>query len=186
MLIVSYFPGAGGHRYLRWLAGLDFTSPGITYDSTITKFIRCDSYMLTDEIQPEDRMMVTHCMNVPHIRSKYPHCDIVQLDMNLHLALRREWVLCNPALCESRAGLHTAIDSAFSTIVWHSSYYKQYPVCVDADTQVISVLSDNTAFGNTMQAEVGRYSNNIFDLAWAAYQDHGPDAPIIDIFEANF
>lgn len=188
MLIVSYYPGAGGFRYLRSLRNIEFSVPGITYDKTILRGIRTDSHMLGD-LQDYADMMVTHCVNVPLIRSRYMDATVVQLRAPLRDCLRREWMLAGRSIYSSRISsqekAHRAIDSAFTAISWHSEYYQKYPMQVDDDTIMIDIATAHSEFGKIMRDELLRYQSPFFDLAWQAFSRYGHTAPIIDIFEAS-
>lgn len=186
--IVSYYPGAGGHRYLRWNMGAEFNSPGVTYDSTILKGIRTDSYML-DEVQPIDGMLTTHCVNIKTIRSRYPTANVVYLDAEFSQCLCREWMLAGNGIyaksVPDQEATHQLVDSAFNTIVWHSKYYQQYPLDLDSGVLVVDIATDSTEFGAVMRDEFTLCQSDIFNIAWRAYQEFGDDAPIIDIFDAS-
>ena len=69
------------------------------------------------------------------------------------------------------------VESSWETIKWHHNYYNTYPVEVGN-----AELIDNNNFTNVIETELNRYNNEIFNFCWDTYVNHGPGAPIIELY----
>ena len=173
--VISYYPGAGGHRYKNVLLGRYNNIPGQIYDTGVDKFnIR---YITDDnlELTCDNEILLTHCLNIDLIKSKIPNCNCIQIKSDLHTSLRRAWGKFFINL--RRSHFTSDLDSAYTTIVWHHEYYKKYP---KTDNATIVHIDGDDIFSKMMQQEL-QYENEIFDTAWQVYTQYGDNAPIIDI-----
>jgi|APGre2960657373_1045057.scaffolds.fasta_scaffold07290_4 hypothetical protein len=92
-MIIAFYPGGGGNRYLQRLLGNDWTQPHISYDLTNTGQQYKHKY-LTDHIpQSDSQYILTHCMNTQKIQHTFPGHPIVFIKSELQVSLQREWML---------------------------------------------------------------------------------------------
>jgi len=93
-MIIAFYPGAGGNRYLRMLQKLEWTRTNTAYDSLVPGQKIKHRYLLDDVDNSDDQTFIlTHCLNEPHIRRKLPNHKIVFILGNLKKCLQREWAL---------------------------------------------------------------------------------------------
>lgn len=90
-MIIAFYPGGGGNRYLRQLEGLEWQQPSVTYDlQTQQNYQNRYLLSLADTSQPT---VLTHCMNTSHLQHHFPEHDIVFIIGDLRACLQREWIL---------------------------------------------------------------------------------------------
>lgn len=93
-MIIAFYPGAGGNRYLRMTQDLEWQLHGRSYDNTVGhqsaehRFI----YPNTDHHTTSD-VILTHCVNTELIKSTWPDHPITVIIADLQCCLRREWML---------------------------------------------------------------------------------------------
>lgn len=182
-MILGFYPGAGGSRYIRYLMGKEYSTSGKVYD----EFPLTNSSMryLNEKIPyPDLPTMLVHCVNIPRIKECFPgRPDVKILDMDLKLSLQREWAIVGVGrylknIKGASNPKHRLVDSAFATISYHCEYYRKYPMTMDHE-----FIINDVEFISTMQEELNLHKNPIFELAWDAYQQYGCQAPIIDLYE---
>jgi len=61
-MIIAFYPGAGGNRYLQRLLGNDWTQPDTSYDLKTTQLFS-HRYLLDHVPQTDSPHILTHCMN---------------------------------------------------------------------------------------------------------------------------
>jgi len=94
-MIISYYPGAGGNRYLHYSLGKSFNEPGIAYDFQTYKLMPRRGMYLQDNDLPirncSDALL--HNVNADRIQQIFPDCnnDVVIIKADLKSSLRREW-----------------------------------------------------------------------------------------------
>ena len=92
-MIIAFYPGAGGNRYLQRLLGNEWTHPHTSYDQINTGQQYPHRYLL-DHIPPaKSQHILTHCMNSQKIQETFPGQAMVFIKSNLQASLQREWVL---------------------------------------------------------------------------------------------
>jgi hypothetical protein len=92
-MIIAFYPGAGGNRYLQKLLGNEWTNPNTSYDRINTSQQYSHRYLL-DCIPPtKSQYILTHCMNSQKIQETFPGHHVVFIKSNLQASLQREWVL---------------------------------------------------------------------------------------------
>lgn len=92
-MIIAFYPGAGGNRYLQRLLGNDWTQPHTSYDPINTNQQYAHRYLLDHVPQTESQYILTHCMNSQKIQQTFPGHAIVFIKSNLQISLQREWTL---------------------------------------------------------------------------------------------
>ena len=92
-MIIAYYPGAGGNRYLQRLLGNSWNQFNTSYDNTNRDQLLLHRYLL-DTVPPAlPDHTLTHCMSSRQIAKVFPGQDITFIKSNLQASLRREWVL---------------------------------------------------------------------------------------------
>ena len=105
-MIVAFYPGAGGNRYLRRLTSKDWTRPGISYDSFNIEQLFENRYLLeTPPVRKTDHIL-THCLNSDRIQEMHPNTPIVFIKTDLQKSLRREWILYGHQRFVDKQGKH--------------------------------------------------------------------------------
>lgn len=186
-MVICFYPGSGGNRYLLYHHGLEHSSPYVMYDGKNQAHIQSDRYFDCSVAPSSHRDVLSHCVNTPHISKLFPGHEIVLIKASLQQSLRRAWMLDEIRQEEknpNRSGLDK-INSAFALIQWHDDYYHKYPYEALPTVREINLEDPCCDFSVMMRDEMNRYHDEIFDLAWEAYQTLGPNAPIFDIFEAR-
>lgn len=92
-MIIAFYPGAGGNRYLQRLLGNDWTQPHTSYDTINTTQQYPHRYLLDHVPQTDSHYILTHCMNSQKIQQTFPGHAIVFVKSNLQASLQREWAL---------------------------------------------------------------------------------------------
>lgn len=92
-MIIAFYPGAGGNRYLRMMQNLEWRQSHISYDIVNTGQDFTNRYLLDDAVNTNQDFILTHCLNITHLQNKIPGHDIVFVVGNLKLCLLREWHL---------------------------------------------------------------------------------------------
>ncbi len=92
-MIIAYYPGAGGNRYLRMLQGHEWTKPHQGYDDLVTDQKHHHRYLYADSKIENSGVILTHCMNTPLIKKICPHREITVIIGDMKSCLRREWCL---------------------------------------------------------------------------------------------
>jgi hypothetical protein len=174
-MIVAYYPGAGGNRYLQLLKNKDFKCLGISYDGKFPELINYDRYLLSDQSYNE-KYILTHCVNYDKINQVFGSSNITFIKADYKKSLRRAWILN-----ESHKINFSPVDSIWSFICWHDEYYLKYPFQTNG-SNVIDIEADNTIFSNVIKTELLEYHNPLFDFCWDIYYSQGALAPINDLY----
>lgn len=93
-MIIAFYPGAGGNRYLRMLQNLDWKDSNQIFDLKNNQEYKY-RYLFedTDIVVDNSEYILTHCLNAPHILKNFPNHDILFIIGNFKKCLQREWVL---------------------------------------------------------------------------------------------
>lgn len=92
-MIIAFYPGAGGNRYLRMLSNKEWATPGISYDNLVTDQLYRNRYLIDPGAYSDNNIVLTHCLNSTHILEKFPGHEIVFILGDIKKCLRREWKL---------------------------------------------------------------------------------------------
>lgn len=92
-MIIAFYPGAGGNRYLQRLLGNDWSQPHTSYDPVNTTQQYLHRYLLDHVPQTDSQHILTHCMNSQKIQQTFPGHAIVFIKSDLQASLQREWAL---------------------------------------------------------------------------------------------
>jgi hypothetical protein len=91
-MIIAYYPGSGGNRYLQQLLGNEWGQAHKSYDLEAVGQIHQHRYLL--EFGATDAPYVlTHCMNSKRIRQIFSSRPIVFINSGLKESLRRKWIM---------------------------------------------------------------------------------------------
>lgn len=78
------------------------------------------------------------------------------------------------------------INSAFSSVCYHRNYYDKYPptILTAPGIDIIDGRNKNSSeFSKVIISELDRYTSEVFDFAWTAFDISGPDAPVLSMWE---
>lgn len=92
-MIIAFYPGAGGNRYLRMMQNLEWQQPDTSYDAVNLGQDFNNRYLLDDAVNTDREFILTHCLNTTHLQNKIPGHDIVFVVGDLKSCLQREWCL---------------------------------------------------------------------------------------------
>lgn len=92
-MIIAFYPGAGGNRYLRMCNKLEWQKSNCTYDATIhdQKFV--NRYLLELGSNSNQSYVLTHCLNTSLIKKNFLEHEIVFILGDLKACLKREWAV---------------------------------------------------------------------------------------------
>jgi hypothetical protein len=227
-MIIAFYPGAGGNRYLRMLENKEWESFNKFYDFSVHGQSLANRYLLED-VRDTDQphIILTHCLNATRLKTMFPDRNIVFIIGDFKSCLRREWAVaghsrfvkleeskkinfdrlqhynsfkdqlwpnCNTSeeidqlpktilaeissdystivketsteLDKVKKNILSKVDSSFENISWHKNYYEQYPVEIDAESEVIEISSGSDKFCQVMRQELSSYHSEIFDQVW--------------------
>lgn len=93
-MIISFFPGGGGNRYIRYLSNLDWKNLNCSYDQFNHNQDFIYRYLLESaKVNFVDNTILTHCVNQHKIKKWFPKKQIVFIKTDIQASLRREWML---------------------------------------------------------------------------------------------
>lgn len=90
-MIVSFYPGGGGNRYIQYILGNNWNDHQVSYDGTNNQQFD-HRYLLSNIPAPAD-ITLTHSVNSTQIKQLFPDNSIVCIKTDLQQSLRREWML---------------------------------------------------------------------------------------------
>jgi hypothetical protein len=95
-MIIAFYPGAGGNRYLRSIQGLEWQTSNVSYD-LLTGQDSKNRYLLKESINEyrtgNRNFVLTHCLNASHLKKLFPGYKITYIVSDLKTSLKREWYL---------------------------------------------------------------------------------------------
>jgi hypothetical protein len=94
-MIIAFYPGGGGNRYLQLLSNNDWSQHGVSYDKTNQQDFE-HRYLLNPgsiKKNKKNNHILTHCMNSKMIKKLWPDQEILFIKSNLKKSLCREWTL---------------------------------------------------------------------------------------------
>ena len=92
-MIIAFYPGGGGNRYMRRLLNRDWQQSNKSYDSMNHKQQFAHRYLLDTVSEATEQHTLTHCMNSARIQQAFPNQPIVFIKSHLCASLQREWAL---------------------------------------------------------------------------------------------
>lgn len=91
-MVIAFYPGGGGNRYLQMLLGNSWTKLKTSYDTTNRQKYEY-RYLLETMPAPSYGNVLTHCMNRKKIIKELQCSEITFIKTNLQQSLKREWLL---------------------------------------------------------------------------------------------
>ena len=92
-MIIAFYPGAGGNRYLQLLLGNNWQQMGVSYDFKNHDQHFDYRYLLDNVPETNLKYTLTHCMNSNKIADLFPGREITFIVSDLRKSLKREWML---------------------------------------------------------------------------------------------
>lgn len=92
-MVIAFYPGAGGNRYIQMLLGNSWSKLNISYDFANPGHEYKYKYLLGANPEPKSGYTLTHCMNCKKITDQLQCSDITVIKTDLQKSLRREWLL---------------------------------------------------------------------------------------------
>jgi len=187
-MIISFFPGSGGHRYKLFLKGLPFDKQRVHMHNNEIAFTLGKDYAFLYESTPvsdidDNYLVTTHTMTSWMLKEKFLDHTITKIFYDLKSCLRRNWEV-SIKHNYTNLPIEEQIDGMFQLIKVSREYYEKYPVDRAADN-IVDIATDTTLYGETMRKELD-VVNTTFDFVWDVYQKFGSNAPIIDIAKCEF
>lgn len=181
-MIVANYPGGGGHRYSLFLKNASFDQ--VDQHMHQPNYVHHNYKYLTAETVQDcffdtNQLKNTHTLNTTLIEKFFPGHKIIKIKSDLKKSLHRQWRVV-ARLDYAHRPIHEQVGQMFDIIAWHHNYYSLYPVDWTAD-QIVDIDTDNTEFGKIMRRELDK-TDPLFELAWQVFMTHGPNAPIIDLY----
>lgn len=127
-MIIAFYPGAGGNRYLRSIQGIEWQTSNMSYDM-LTGQDSKNRYLLGDSINElrtgNQNFVLTHCLNATHLQKLFPGYKITYIVSDLRMSLKREWYL---------AGHDKFVSQQTTQILDRLEHYnafkdKSWPIC---------------------------------------------------------
>ena len=176
-MIIAFYPGAGGNRYLQRLLGNDWTHPHTSYDQINTTQQYPHRYLLDLTPQTDAQHILTHCMNSQKIQQTFPGHSIVFINSNLRASLQREWALhghlrfLNQTQKNSVSRLEHYV--AFKAPAWPNidsqDQIDQLPEKIKQEVQVdYAKVINNTI--QTVPSKLAQLTHNTIDKINSAYE----------------
>jgi len=184
-MVICFIPGSAGNRYRRFLNGEKIDVPGVSMhwtDASTTeiqyRYLKKDSVNLGPI--SINRTTLTHTMDSRVISLFYPEHRVIKIKCPINLALERLWIVGEKKTVQSKSKLER-IDRAYDLITWHHRYYTDVPIDYDCDS-LIDIETDQTEFGRVARKEL-KTSDEEFRLALTVFNEHGSNAPILEIYK---
>jgi hypothetical protein len=187
-MIISFYPGSGGHRYKLFLSGQKFDQQNTSmHQLEIRHKLKIDTRYLENSFIPINidniHPVTTHTMSTDLINEKLPGHSITRIICDLKKSLQREWEVV-VKYNYIHLPIEEQLDGMFQTIKYHHEYYLKFPSDLNADV-LVDINTDTTLFGEIMRREL-EINNSDFDFVWDVFKRHGTNAPILDIIQDEY
>jgi hypothetical protein len=176
-MIIAFYPGAGGNRYLQHMLGNDWTQPHISYDQINTTQQYGHRYLSDHVSQTDSQHILTHCMNSQKIQQTLPGHAIVFIKSDLRASLQREWALHGHQRFLDRTQKHpvSRLDHyfAFKAPAWPNinseDQIDQLPANIMQEVEIdYAKVVNNTI--NTVPGILAQLTQNTIDKINSAYE----------------
>ncbi|CAB4138020.1 hypothetical protein UFOVP328_213 [uncultured Caudovirales phage] len=91
-MIIAFYPGGCGNRYLQYLLGNEWATHRRSYDNAAFQLFE-HRYLLSSVPPAVQEHTLTHSVNSQQIGGAFPDQPIVFIKTDLQKSLRREWML---------------------------------------------------------------------------------------------
>jgi len=152
-MIIAFYPGGGGNRYLQKLLGNDWTRTHTSYDKINTKQQYLHRYLLEPVPTDESQYILTHCMNSPKIQQTFPGHDMVFIKSNLQSSLQREWALHGHQRFQDQCKMHTV-----SRLEHYRAFQAPHWPRIETEDQIDQLPSN---IKQEVQADYDKVINNV-------------------------
>lgn len=92
-MIIAFFPGAGGNRFLQRMLNKEWSSPDTSYDDVNIDQAFEHRYLLGAVPNSQSGYVLTHCMNSKKLQQTFPGQPVTFIKSDLCCSLQREWTL---------------------------------------------------------------------------------------------
>ena len=174
-MIIAFYPGTGGNRYLLHLQGKTDFALGKSYDhlvrsqNPVYRYLDNTTHGLADQ-----EVILTHCMNVPLMQQTFPNqTQIIVLLYDLDKGLKREFAIEGQF---QQRDMNDKVEHALSSIAFHHRYYEQVPLDTTGASAVINMSNDTGIFAQMMRKEIESVECNKFDQALLSYNQLKPQS----------
>jgi hypothetical protein len=176
-MIIAFYPGAGGNRYIQKLLGNNWSQPHTSYDQINTNQQYAHRYLLDHVPQTESQYILTHCMNSQKIQQTFPGHAIIFIKSNLQISLQREWALHGHQRFQDRKIKNTVSRlehyMAFRAPAWpdivSEDQIDQLPVNIKQEVEIDYVkVVKSTA--HTVPGILAQLTQNTIDKINSAYE----------------
>ena len=99
-LVISFYPGTGGNRYLNMIDNQPWSELNRLYDKSTQHF--GNRYL---EDVKYDQIVLTHCVDSKRLKEIFPDYRLVHIKSDLQSSLRREWMLAGVSRYKNRVDL---------------------------------------------------------------------------------
>jgi hypothetical protein len=154
-MIIAFYPGAGGNRYLRNIQGLEWQKTNMSYDVLNDQDFKY-RYLLEDSVNQHQEFILTHCLNCTHLQKKLPGHKITYIISNLKISLKREWSLAG----HNRFAFQQTIQDPDRIEHYNAFKDKSWPVCDNYDdlkllpARILQEVNDDY-YKNVQRSTVG-------------------------------
>jgi len=159
-MIIAYYTGSGGHRYLNFVEHKDYTKLGVTYYHDKDKELE---YLVPEKTYQQYPIVLTHCLNYNLIRQKFPNDqDITFIIADRKASWCRKYLI---KVSQNFISDDEKYQTALNFISELDNYYNKIPIHI-GNAKVIDIKIDNSNFSNIMKQELLVYSCEHFERAW--------------------
>jgi hypothetical protein len=179
-MIIAFYPGAGGNRFYKFLQGQTEFESNKGYDQSNPFQTYANRYPNDEQKSVQHSVIFTHCMNYNMITKCWPgHDSIYFISSDRVNSIRRQWQLFQKLVSTNQH----PVGGPFSTICWHHEYYTKYPW--SPGPGIVVNNSNFPKFTSMMQQELNSIVSPEFDFAQQMFEQHGPNAPILELYKKH-
>lgn len=163
-IVVAFYPGAGGNRYLLMRQGQQDLESGRIYDDFLqSQDVRLRYLDQDTELDAVPDTVLTHCMQSSLLKQRFPgHHIIMIVTGRRDDCLRRSWNLSER---HRDRDIEHPREHAFASIMFHARYYTQFPLDISCADTVIDIDHDDNEFAVMMRSELDAVQDDDFDSA---------------------
>jgi hypothetical protein len=175
-MIIAFYPGSGGNRYLRMLENKEWESFNTFYDLSVRGQSLANRYLLGDVRDTNQPYILTHCLNATHLKTMFPGRNIVFIIGDFKSCLRREWTVAG----HSRfATLEESKKINFDRLQHYNRFKDQlWPDCTTSEEIdklpkkiLAEVTSDYSAIVRETLTELEKVKKNILSKIDSSFEN---------------
>lgn len=168
-MVIGFYPGAGGNRYLRYLENKEFDTANISYDNHNTQNFKYRYIDNTCIFKCTDDIVLSHCVNYTALVNTFVNqTEFVIIKSDLKKSLHREFVLSGLERYRNAKTKDNAIDIRI----------KHYNAIKDKSWPVVSSVTDFDNLPLHIHNELNNNLNSIpecnesLDVAFSTIKYH--------------